>query len=94
MNETNPFDAPATLPEGKRTEVKPRSVVVGSMIGGLVGLALGVAGVVALCFFVQGMPGVLEILILFIGISVLLVIPGLAIGAALGASVNRKKDDS
>ena len=91
MNEKNPFDTPETLPELKRTNVEPRSIIVASMVGGLVGLVLGVVGVVALLFFIQGMPGVIEILILFLAIAILFVIPGLAIGAALGGFVNRKR---
>jgi len=94
MNKTNPFEAPSMLTQSKRSKGRPLSIVVCATIGGLVGLLLGAFGVLALCYFVGGTPGVAEILLLVILIFTFLVVPGVAIGTTIGAFLNRRKRDS
>ena len=64
------------------------SVVFTSMVGGTIGLVLGVLGLVILFLTFPGMPGILELLILFAGITLVLILPGAIIGAIVGLAIN------
>ena len=44
---------------------------------------IGVMGIVGLFFVIPGAPGVAELLILLVGIGIVFVLPGLAIGALI-----------
>ena len=92
MDETNPLDVPSASSQSA-TDYSSRSmsVTITSILGGLIGFVVGVIGVVAIFFVIPGMPGVAELLLLLIGISIFLVVPGAFIGAVIGFVVNSRQ---
>ncbi len=93
MNDTNPFSAPSESPAGGSPRGRSGSVLISSVVGGLIGLMLGVFGIVALFLIIPGAPGLVEILLLGLGVIAVLMLPGAVIGAVVGFAMNSRSSD-
>ena len=89
MDDENPFDPPSATPTQASNSGRSIFVVISSLVGGLVGLVIGVMGIAVMSIF-MGTPGMLEILILLVGISIILVIPCAFVGAIFGSALNSR----
>jgi len=89
MDDENPFNSAQSSSPTKKTY----TTKYGAVAGGLAGFLLGAIGIGLLFLLFPGIPGVLQTLILLVGIIALFILPGAALGAFTVKVLNSQAED-
>lgn len=92
MTKSNPYKPSVSKSKPIQFASSSKYLLRGVSFGGLIGLALGSLVILMLFYFLPGVPGVFELLVLLVGVFLLLVLPDAGIGAMIGIALKSHRE--